>query len=191
MIIEMAGRRAVAVAVAEDVASARYDCARLLTGTTAAGPARVPTGTDTVPVETVSVRLLVEIRRNLGGMIMRAMVGGEFRSGGENTRYKVCVAGEPFDSGTPPTCDSELGDPLIPGLPADFAQATLNGLMADATQTPIPAGVVRIDRAGHDLMGSSDAAFGLAARVLRGALAARLTGGDLETGARAAYRDPS
>jgi hypothetical protein len=81
--------------------------------------------------------------------------------------------------------------PLIPGLPADFAQATLSGLMADATQTPIPAGVVRVDRAGHDLMGSSDAAFGLAAQVLRGALAARLSGGDLETGARAAYRDPS
>jgi hypothetical protein len=173
MIIEVAGRRS--VAVGHDQASARYDWARTLTATGPAGAGQAGPA---------PVRVLVEIRRNLGGMIMRAMVGAEFQTGGGSTAYEVCVARAPFDNGAEPSCDSELGGLLIPGLPADFAQATLDGLTNGAA---LPAGVLRVDRAGHDLMGSSDEAFGLAARVLRAALAATLAGGDLESGVRAAY----
>ena len=76
MIIEVAGRQA--VAVAQDEASARYDCASTLTGS-AAGPGAAGPGRPSPD----AVRVLVEIRRNLGGMIMRAMVGGEFRAGAD------------------------------------------------------------------------------------------------------------
>jgi hypothetical protein len=175
MIIDIGGRRS--VSVDHDRVSARYDCARTVTGTAAAS-ASAAAGT---------VRLIVEIKRNLGGMIMRAAVGGEFRSGGDGTRFEVCVTGEPFDSGVPATCDSPLGTPLVPGLPADFADAVLGGLMADAEQAPLPGGVLRVDRAGYDLMGSSDAAFGLAAKILRHAVALSLQASDLDKGVRAVF----
>jgi hypothetical protein len=177
MIIEVAGRKA--VAVAQDVASARYDCASMLTAPWSghSGPSSGPG----------AVRLLAEIRRNLGGMIMRAMVGGEFRAGADGGRFEVCVDRVPFDSGAETTCDSELGPSLIPGLPSDFAPAALSGLLADPATYPLSAGVLRIDRAGHDLMGSSEAAFDLAARVLRAALSARLNGTDLDAAVRSAY----
>ena len=172
MIVEVAGRKAVAVHA--DLPAARYACASTLTGSTAA----VGAGTDT--------RLVVEIRRNLGGLIMRALVGGEFRAAAAGeTRFEVCVDAVPFDSGSEPSCDSALGPPLIPGLPSDFAPATLAGLTAMAR--PLPPGVLRIDRAGHDLMGSSEAAFDLAARMLRVALSAGLAGEDVEAAIRDAY----
>jgi hypothetical protein len=84
----------------------------------------------------------------------------------------------PFNSGLPATCDSRLGGPLIPGMPRDFAAAAMSGLKRDSSAFPLPKGRLRVDRAGHDLMGSSEVAFEQAARLLRVALwAADLPGG--------------
>ena len=109
----------------------------------------------------------MELARNLGGNRMRALMGAEFRSGHAPFGYEVCVMGEPFLSGLPTTCESRLGAPLIPGTPADFAAAALRGLRRDASEFPLPDGRLRVDRAGHDLMSSSEVAFEQAARLLR------------------------
>lgn len=116
-------------------------------------------------------RAVVELRRDLGGLIMRALIGGEFRPGAGPTRYEVPVGRAAFDNGDEATCPSRLGRPLIPGLPADFADSALAGLTADADADRLPGGRLRVDRAAYDLMGSSEAAFFQAARLLRAALA--------------------
>lgn len=170
MIIAVDGR--CAVAVERDNGSARYTCAETLATSSAADLCGTAEG---------SARAVVEIRRNLGGMIMRAQLGGEFIPGGEQTRYEVCVAPEPFDSGVSETCESQLGDSLIPGLPSDFARAALDGVAASSSHSTLPAGVLRVDRSGYDLMGSSESAFNQAGRLLRCALAAIVEGADVDS----------
>jgi hypothetical protein len=150
-------------------ASARYHSARVLESTEPPALSGSPT----------PVRLVLELRRNLGGMVMRALLGGEFVPGGERTIFTVLVASAPFDSGVAATCASDLGSPLIPGLPIDFAPSALAGLGGAIQVDPLPSGTLRIDRAGHDLMGSSEAAFYQAAILLRAAFSASLHGADL------------
>jgi hypothetical protein len=101
---------------------------------------------------------------------MRALLGGEFQAGPGPTRYEVLVGRAPFDNGDPATCPSQLGRPLVPGLPVDFAPAALSGLMADAGIDRLSGGRLRVDRAAYDLTGSSEAAFFQAGRLLRAAL---------------------
>ena len=125
-------------------------------------------------------RLVLEVQRNLGGMRMRAQIGGEFVNYSTGTRYEICVMSAPFDSGLSATCDSRLGSPLIPGMPRDFAAAAMGGLTRDSSAFPLPKGRLRVDRAGHDLMDSSEIAFEQAARLLRIALWATQNGADVE-----------
>jgi hypothetical protein len=169
MILEFERRGALSLG-AENV-TARYGCARTIT---AASPS---TEVSSAPS---ALRSVLELKRNLGGMIMRAQIGAEFTPGAGDTRYEVCIMGSPFDSGTLATCDSALGAPLIPGLPADFADAALNGLAYDPSGLPLPGGLLHVDRAGHDLMGSSEAAFQQAATLLRCAFSATISGADVQ-----------
>ena len=166
-----------AAAVDRDHPSARYPCATTLTGAADARTAR--DGGE-------PHRAVVEIKRNLGGMIMRALLGGSYLPGGHQARYEVCVDSRPFDSGVAATCDSDLGIALSPGLPADFAHAALSGVMSSAPGLPLPAGALRVDRAAYDLMGSSDSAFQQAGALLRQVLAAMVDGVDVEASVRQA-----
>jgi hypothetical protein len=150
-------------------ASARYDSARTLESME---PSALP-GSPT------PVRLTLELRRNLGGTVMRALLGGEFIPGGDRTTFTVLVASAPFDSGVAATCTSDLGSRLIPGLPIDFAPSVRSGLGREIEPDPLPGGTLRVDRAGHDLMGSSEAAFYQAAVLLRAAFSASLHGTDV------------
>jgi hypothetical protein len=68
---------------------------------------------------------------------------------------------------------------LIPGLPKDFAPAVLAGLETKPALDQLPAGTLRIDRAGYDLMGSSEAAFFQAASLLRSAFSAMAASDDV------------
>ena len=157
------------LSVGGENASARYDSARVLESAEPSAFSGSPT----------PVRLTLELRRNLGGMVMRALLGGEFVPGGDRTTFTVLVASAPFDSGVAATCASDLGSPLIPGLPIDFAPAVRTGLGYAVQLDPLPSGTLRVDRAGHDLMGSSEAAFYQAAVLLRAAFSASLHGTDL------------
>jgi hypothetical protein len=146
-----------------------YDSGRVLAATEPPG----------VRVSFATARLTLELRRNLGGMIMRALVGGLFTPGSELTRFEVTVAVAAFDSGVDATCPSRLGKPLVPGLPQDFAPSVLAGITAGSAQDPLPAGTLRVDRAAYDLAGSSEAAFYQAGLLLRGAFSATIAGADV------------
>jgi hypothetical protein len=168
MIVELDGRAA--VSLTGENPTAAYPCARMTTtGTPAADIAPPPS----------EIRLVVELKRNLGGMTMRALIGGTFVPGPSPVRYEVCIMADGFDAGQPTTCESTLGRPLVPGLPRDFADAAVRGLTANPAQDPLPPGLLRVDRAGHDVMGSSEAAFEQAAALLRGAFSATVTGADV------------
>ena len=115
-----------------------------------------------------AVRVVVELSRAFGGMTMRALLGAEFSPDplGTVTIFEVPF-GEPMGLGAVAGCGSELGRPLVAGLPRDFADAVLDGLAGDAAAEALPAGRLRIDRAGFDEAGSSEMAFKLAGGLLR------------------------
>lgn len=132
-----------------------------------------------------SQRLVVELSRPFGGMTMRALLGAEFSP---NARGAVTVFEVPFGApmgfGATAECSSELGRPLVAGLPHDFVGAVLDGLAGDAEAAMLPSGLLRVDRAGFDEMGSSELAFKLAGRLLHSVLDAVLRGADPVTAAR-------
>src|SRR5580658_412874 len=77
-----------------------------------------------------------------------------------------------------PTCRSELANALVPGLPRDFAPATLTGIVKVPAQRP--AGfIIVVDRAGYDEVDSSEIAFEFVGGLLLVALVMRLRGSDL------------
>ncbi len=170
MIIEVG--RAAKVWLGVEVPEAAYSASRSLVSETMAAP----------PGAGEAVRVAIELRRNLGGLIMRALVGGAFVPDAGSTTYEVLVARAPFDNGDVAACPSQLGAPLVPGLPADFAASVLGGLTAEAEVDPLTGGRLRIDRAAYDVMGSSEAAFFQAARLLRASFSAVVAGDD--SGAR-------
>jgi hypothetical protein len=84
--------------------------------------------------------------------------------------------------GAAKTCPSRLSRPLVPGLPPEFAQATLDGLV----RVPVAwdsGGFLVVDRAGYDEVESSPVAFELAGGLLVLALLARLRGTDIDVSA--------
>lgn len=102
---------------------------------------------------------------------------------GSQTQFAVAVA--PFglfDADEEPTCPSALWrQPFTIGLPDPFAQTVANTL---AEGPDLPAGTLTIDRAGFDLVNSSEMIFGQTAALLKTAIAAWLSGQDADTAAR-------
>ena len=130
------------------------------------------------------VRMHVEVLRRFGGLAPRALVGGQFvpgRSG--QTQFAVAVATFGLFADDEPTCPSELWkEPFTVGLPSEFARTVASAL----DEGPgLPAGTLTIDRAGFDLVNSSETIFGQAAAVLKAAMAARLSGQDADAATRA------
>jgi hypothetical protein len=176
MIIEQAGRR---VAVGADEPAARYQGGDVLsTRLTAA----------VMPGALAPLRMSVEILRRQGGMMSRALLGGEFQVGASGLLdLQVLVADQPLTVGAAATCPSSLATPLVPGLPRDFAPTVLTALSdLQHGAAALPAGLLRVDQAAHDEIGSSTSSFALAATMLTQVLAATLLGSDVEAAVRAA-----
>jgi hypothetical protein len=111
----------------------------------------------------------------------RALLGGELRPAvTQEVAFEVLVADEPLGLGNCTTCTSRLGNPLVPGLPEEFAEVVLTGLSVQPAQPALPAGTLHVDRAGHDEVNSSPTAFRLAAGLLRTVLAVMSSRGDME-----------
>ena len=126
------------VSVLVDEPTATYEAVSVLTGSE---PATEPIG----PV--VEVRALVEVLRQGGGLAPRALVGGHFTSGSvDRLTIEVGMSG-PLTVGESTTCTSQLWKPLVPGLPPEFAETVLAGLLRGVE---LPPGVLRIDSAGFD-----------------------------------------
>lgn len=136
-----------------------------------------------------SVRLLIDLQRNFGGLAPRALLGGQFSAQpGNDTTYEVLVGGDfnALSAIRDQQVDIRLlegahrGWPLIPGLPHEFAPATLRGLTDDEwCDVELPSGILVVDRAGFDEQGSSAVIFELAGKMLRSLLAVNLSGGDI------------
>lgn len=127
-------------------------------------------------------RAVVETLRHSGGLAPRALLGAEFRptSGPLVLNLEIGVSGPQFSPGE--TCVSQLWKPLVPGLSPEFAEAAMIGLLR--VQDLLPAGVLMIDRAGHDEVESSPLAFELAAELLVVVIAAELAQADVPTEVR-------
>ncbi|GAB2660588.1 hypothetical protein GCM10027088_43690 [Nocardia goodfellowii] len=166
-------------AVGEDAADAAYPVAQTLTATQSA-----TTGYEAVG----NVRILVEVLRRHGGIAPRALLGAEFIAGnGPSTLIEVGVASfGMLESDDQPTCRSRLWNrPFVSGLPTELASAVLRGLTA-RPHIVLPPGVLRVDRAGFDVMNSSEKIFTQTAALLSLAISAKLRGDDPEPGLRAA-----
>jgi hypothetical protein len=136
------------------------------------------------------VRSLVEVIAATGGLRPRALIGGEFCTGpGSQVAFEVHHSGD-LGLGSPAACPSlGSGPSLVPGLPQEFAQAVLDGLVRVQCLHSLPAGTLRIDRAGHDEVESSQVAFERAAGILRCVLASDIqNGGQSEDELRALLR---
>ncbi len=167
MIIEVSGRKA---GVRGDEPSAVYSGSRWLRRVQPAEP---------VDHVGVPVRATVEIRLRFGGTSPRALLGGQFApSTAQELTCQVLVADQPAGLGQPATCDSELGRPLVPGLPDEFADSVLEGIALNAAAAGLPAGQLVVDRAGHDEVNSSPIAFRHTASLLCRVLGAHLKGLD-------------
>ncbi|MEU1304325.1 MULTISPECIES: hypothetical protein [Streptomyces] len=136
-----------------------------------------------------AVRAVVELSRAFGGMTVRALLGAEFSPDpqGSLTVFEVPF-GEAMGLGAVAGCASELGRPLVAGLPRDFADAALEGLAGAPAVGALPAGLMRVDRAGFDEAGSSEMAFKLAGDLLRCVVDALLHDRDPLTAAQAMVR---
>ncbi|MEO3972519.1 hypothetical protein [Streptomyces sp. CAU 1734] len=124
-------------------------------------------------------------------MIARGLLGGEFTPApigqAPITVFEVPFGAGPAQGATGPSCHSELGSPLVPGLPEEFAEAVLAGLL-DGSAGALPAGVLRVDRAGFDVAGSSENTFRETGGLLRSVIGALCAGRDPERAAREAMR---
>jgi hypothetical protein len=168
------------IAVTRDEPTAAYRGANVLRAVRPAG-AR---GGMTAPV-----RAVVELYVPLGGLLARALLGGGFRPDeGDETRYEVQVADTGTTLDSVATCASSLGSPLVPGLVEEFADATLAALATATGPVGLPAGVLRVDRAGCGAEGSSNLMFGRATTLLHRVLAAELHGTDAEARIQEAVR---
>jgi hypothetical protein len=109
---------------------------------------------------TDAVRAIVEVRRGAGGVIPRALLGGEMRHAGRGARQVRVGQSSTMTLGASRTYASLLKGVLVPGLPPEFAQATLDGVVR------VPAhrdsgDLIVVDRAAYDEVDSSPVAFGL------------------------------
>jgi hypothetical protein len=126
----------------------------------------------------------VEVLRRFGGIAPRALVGAQFVPGqGNLTQINVGMASFGlFDADDQPTCPSILwNQPFTIGLPDEFARAVASALDKGPS---LPAGTLTIDRAGFDLINSSEMIFEQVTAALKTAMAARLSGQDVDTAVR-------
>jgi hypothetical protein len=123
-------------------------------------------------------RTVVELRRVYGGATMRALLGASFAPGAAGAAAVEVRHGTPLELDAACGCRSELGGPLAAGLPSDFVPAVLGALTGAPGERPLPPGLLRVDRAAFDPLGSGTEAFALAAALLRQAIAAQVLGGD-------------
>jgi hypothetical protein len=166
MIITLKSRRA---SIESDEPRAFFVAGRVL--------ARTIGGLATFPDHHQS-RAVVEVLRQGGGMMPRALLGGEFmpdRSSDLVVEVRIAADGLEGDR----TCTSQLSSPLVPGLPEEFAEAALEALVG-GLQT---SGRLVVDRAAFDPVESSPFAFGLAAHLLAAVLSAKSKGSDVEVAA--------
>jgi hypothetical protein len=110
----------------------------------------------------------------------RALLGGSFAFDAARTETLVRLHTEELDITAERTdlCPSRIGRPLLCGLPVEFGEAALSGLLG-SSEPRLPGGILVIDRAAHDPVDSSEFAFRIGGDFLVYILAARFSGTDV------------
>jgi hypothetical protein len=124
---------------------------------------------------TKSITLVVEVRRQMGGLMPRALVGARFEASPRSTQTMIVVSHSGGTIGPGTTQTGLLGRQLVPGLPEEFVTALTNGLR----HAPLPSGTLRVVKAGYDPVESSRYAFEHAGRLLGYLIPRRLQGDPL------------
>lgn len=112
---------------------------------------------------------VVELRRSSGGLMPWALLAGEYEPDASGLlQVRVGHTGQ-LPSGPPHDCDGMLGRTLATGLPEEFAQATLNGLVRFEPKMN-RSGQLTVCGGAYDEADSSEYAFEHAAALLKWAL---------------------
>ncbi|WP_329676599.1 hypothetical protein [Cellulomonas sp.] len=117
-----------------------------------------------MPGETVRAarRACVEIFQGVSGNPRSALIGGVLApSTAEQLEVQLHIS-ELRPTGAATTCPGAFGRDLVPGLAEEFIEWIPGALMTQITRP----GVITIDRAAYDEVGSSVHAFSLAADLL-------------------------
>ena len=120
------------------------------------------------------VVVTVEVRQATSGVMPWALIGAEFEPASDGiVSVRVPHSGE-LRAGAARTCVGPLGRALAAGVPLEFAEAALEGIVRESGV--LPAGSLRVSAGGYDDADSSDRSFGCAGGVLVHAIAAASTG---------------
>ncbi|MEU7477366.1 hypothetical protein AB0A63_15360 [Lentzea sp. NPDC042327] len=129
-----------------------------------------------------STVVTVELLRRFGGVAPRALLGATYTPLGAEASAGVLEVRVPraaTSAGGEITCASRLWkNPFEVGLPEDFPEGALKGVLSGGAE--LPAGTLVVDQAGFDEMNSSAFAFEQAGALLRRVLSASMRGEDVE-----------
>jgi hypothetical protein len=168
VIVDLGTRKA---SVLSDEPTARYTATSTLVESMAA---------QVQGLDAQATRAVVETLRHSGGLAPRALLGAEFTP--ESGPLILTIGVSETSSGPTTSCASQLWKPLVAGLPAEFAEAVVAGLLR--RHGLLPSGHLRIDRAGYDVVESSPLAFELAAELMVGVIVAELAHSDVQVEVR-------
>jgi hypothetical protein len=107
-------------------------------------------------------RASVEIFLGVSGNPQYALIGGALVPSTVDELEVQLNISEDRPTGAPTTCPGTFGRDLVPGLADQFVKGIPRALMAQIARP----GVIMIDRAAYDQVGSSVHAFSLAADLL-------------------------
>lgn len=110
-----------------------------------------------------AARYLVDVRKDMGGVIGRALLGGYFVPAATGNLTVICAVAR--TGAMRQRFRAPLGGKLWAGLPTDYVKGILSAPIFDEGTVPGP-GILVIDRCGTDDLGTSDMAFGVATDVL-------------------------
>jgi hypothetical protein len=127
------------------------------------------------------IRVIAEIYRAYGGIHARALVGGMFQAvPADRIDVRLQFSADVVQLGRQADCPSNLGSPLVSGLPADLSPAALRDLVRTLQAAEVPSGSLVIDRAAHNEE-SSEIAFRLVCEVMAAAVSAKIWDRDVES----------
>ena len=109
----------------------------------------------------------VEVRRSGGGIRPLALLAGAYNPDGDAHHLRLLVlTNGPLTMSPPRDCDSPLGGRLSTGLPEEFGQAALSGLVRFRPELNRP-GSLTVRGSAYDAVDSSEFAFEHAAALLK------------------------
>ena len=116
-----------------------------------------------------SAEILAELRMPSSGVVPMAILGATYQPAAGSLLIRVVSSGE-YTPGGIPRLPSKLAEPLISGLPLEYATVVLDEIAKTTAEMGFPGGMIEVNRGGYDEVDSSEFAFRKTARFLTWAL---------------------